>query len=757
MSTSRSFPTSPFDEALKDEYGTRRTFSSFRNSTLTAADTGYCKCCNYLPLIHPYGPFRYFIDFIITIGLLYTCIEAPVTIAFHVDLELNSMIALCIDILLLFDILINFRTAYFDKYDRLRLVHDPYEIAKRYLLSWLCIDLISSLPFQLIAANDHDDRLLFGLLRCLKILRVIKIARIYNKFKKTIVSREMRSFIKLFNLLLSMLLFAHYAACFWYFIGYHNHEDTTWLDAKDLRDSNLSTFKLYSFAWYWAVVTLFTTGYGDITAQNTMEQWVSSILILIGTCFFSYFIGTLTVLITEGDKVKAFQLDRLGEAQNFCSKKKLPPELTRAILTHTRYHCENNFVFDEDTIVHTLPLHLQLQIEYYLSSRLLKQIRIFASLNDSILGQIALKIRSISCNATHTLYHKGERAKELYIQRTGLSELNCHDSRKENVTLERGHVFGEDAFVSPKRSTSVSCQTWCEFYVIPIADVIHILQNEYPKTYLKKVKKIIDAVRAQMQLQSKIDFKRYEHVQTNGHSKSQNEIDPLDTFLNQPATDLAMRYQFAAVKKKKPVANQTNLLKAWTSRFELFRNSSTLRDRIAHRQETKRQLSLNKTKSMSVTDDKKEKEQKERKKADDEHDAFYASWEHNTDVNDDTDEDIGDIVPGIRIELEPVTDSNSYSLHIKKSQYAATTHGHAHAQPKTFGIKGVRRKVIKTNDNTKHVEHAHTQPIKFGIKEVRRKGHDDVNLTIVQEERQNSHKEKDKDQINTDDILNCLT
>ncbi len=85
---------------------------------------------------------------------------------------------------------------------------------------------------------------------------------------------------------------------------------------------------------------------GDIVATNAIEQWVCSICILIGTCFFAYFVGTLTVLITEGDKIKSYELEKLEEAQSFCEKKKLPKELTRGILTHIRYHCTYNYVFD---------------------------------------------------------------------------------------------------------------------------------------------------------------------------------------------------------------------------------------------------------------------------------------------------------------------------------------------------------------------------------------------------------------------------
>lgn len=37
------------------------------------------------------------------------------------------------------------------------------------------------------------------------------------------------------------------------------------------------------------IINRFTTGYGDITAHNTTEQWVCSVCILTGSCFFGMF------------------------------------------------------------------------------------------------------------------------------------------------------------------------------------------------------------------------------------------------------------------------------------------------------------------------------------------------------------------------------------------------------------------------------------------------------------------------------------
>eukprot|EP01084_Bolivina_argentea_P229909 387923_1 len=63
-----------------------------------------CSLCSKLPMLHPFE--------------------------LHGKYNKFGIIALLIDICLLIDIIFNFRTAYFDKYDDLRLITNPTKIAK---------------------------------------------------------------------------------------------------------------------------------------------------------------------------------------------------------------------------------------------------------------------------------------------------------------------------------------------------------------------------------------------------------------------------------------------------------------------------------------------------------------------------------------------------------------------------------------------------------------------------------------------------
>ena len=90
-------------------------------------------------------------------------------------------------------------------------------------------------------------------------------------------------------------------------------------------------------------------------------------VILVGTCFVAYFIGNVSSLVMEGDRTDTYLRDMLDDATAFCEQKMLPPDLTRAILTHLNYHVQNNYVFEEEEILSAMPPNIQSQIHQTLA------------------------------------------------------------------------------------------------------------------------------------------------------------------------------------------------------------------------------------------------------------------------------------------------------------------------------------------------------------------------------------------------------
>ena len=126
--------------------------------TMQSWEIGECKCCvlricNILPIFHPFGQFKMIWDPILIIVLIISAVEIPFTLVFEIQLTLHNftgIMAFAIDIFLCIDILINFRTAYFDEFDPLQLITSPKYIAKKYLKTRFLFDFITSFPFEFI-------------------------------------------------------------------------------------------------------------------------------------------------------------------------------------------------------------------------------------------------------------------------------------------------------------------------------------------------------------------------------------------------------------------------------------------------------------------------------------------------------------------------------------------------------------------------------------------------------------------------------
>ena len=128
------------------------------------------------------------------------------------------------------------------------------------------------------------------------------------------------------------------------------------------------------------------------------EEVCAVIVILFGTSLFAYFLGAVSSLVSEGDAIKSRKRDKLEQTQAFCEHKHLPPDLSRAIMAHSKYHWNHNFLFDSQEVCANLPKHLRIDVHRHLGERYLSKLKFLDHLSLETKGLIALQLNSISCN-----------------------------------------------------------------------------------------------------------------------------------------------------------------------------------------------------------------------------------------------------------------------------------------------------------------------------------------------------------------------
>lgn len=189
------------------------------------------------PVTHPDLALRMAWDSFLIVWVLYSVFIVPIEIVFQPpESKAIKSLGFAIDAFFLSDVILNFRTGFFD--NRGALVRQPKRVAARqgacttcpthlrrlhprtsalcrYATRWFLPDLASSLPFDemlLAAGAGSSQTVVTSLLKLPRMLRITRITRYLERFKNANAA-------KLFQLILFMFLFTHLMGCGLYAIG----------------------------------------------------------------------------------------------------------------------------------------------------------------------------------------------------------------------------------------------------------------------------------------------------------------------------------------------------------------------------------------------------------------------------------------------------------------------------------------------------------------------------------------------------------
>jgi voltage-gated potassium channel len=158
----------------------------------------------------------------------------------------------------------------------------------RYALSFFgIVDLVSFLPtyFSLIIANSHY-LLVIRILRLLRIFRILKLFQ-YVKQGEAILVALKNSKSKIIVFLFAVVNLVIIIGSIMYVI-----------------EGEENGFTSIPKSIYWAIVTLTTVGYGDISPKTPAGQFLASLIMIIGYSIIAVPTGIVTHELTRVPKVK---------------------------------------------------------------------------------------------------------------------------------------------------------------------------------------------------------------------------------------------------------------------------------------------------------------------------------------------------------------------------------------------------------------------------------------------------------------------
>ena len=149
-----------------------------------------------------------------------------------------------------------------------------------------------------------------------RILRVGKIGVFMEAFEQELVGSSWSMLLFAISKIIVFLMFvAHISGCFWFMVGksYEDYYGASWLTEKmpeyDV-DSWFQRSTQYLWSIHFAMATMTTVGFGDVSPTNTAELAYTLGLLWLSMIVFSASLGILMNLIThiyeEGEELCFF-------------------------------------------------------------------------------------------------------------------------------------------------------------------------------------------------------------------------------------------------------------------------------------------------------------------------------------------------------------------------------------------------------------------------------------------------------------------
>lgn len=385
----------------------------------------------------------------------FTAIEAPFSFVFKTEIHLWQVwVDGLISLLFVIDLIHNLRER-----KKLKIKDNLHHMHNKWSASlMLVVDVLACIPFDLVTYHlGHPD--FFAAFRLLRMIRIIKIFNLLETI--TIVP----GLFKIQSVVIGFLIVVNWIACGWILIY--------------PMDGNTDVTSYYIRSFYWALTTLTTIGYGDITPSNNAGRIFTCFIMIIGVGMYGIVIGNISRVLASADRHKEQTREKISDLLMFMKHYKIPNGLQEAAITHYRHLFSKRLSDNDEKIIADLPHALQQEMHIYMKIKLISNIPIFQNCPHECLKDISTHLEQIYSSPGEMIITIGDIGEEMFIISHGNVDVIL-ESGERVATIHDGQIFGEIALLKETtRPANIQSQTYCDLYKLTKKNFNQIIKR-YP-------------------------------------------------------------------------------------------------------------------------------------------------------------------------------------------------------------------------------------------------------------------------------------
>ncbi|KAL4469022.1 hypothetical protein ABPG73_019790 [Tetrahymena malaccensis] len=430
-----------------------------------------------IPVFNPFSKLLLFWE-VIQIIAIQILIYAYPLVPF-VNVRLNDLMIYLSSYIVIFDLIVRINTGFFQ---REKFVKSRIKIIKKYISSDFTYDflgVIAIVSFTLFPDN-------FQKLSLLIILKLMSIQKKFIYIEDSLFHNfTLRNVIKLLKLVFTIFVFSHLFACGWIFTGRQNDQQS-WIIKNNLQNSEWSD--VYVRAIYFALVTMNTIGYGDITAINTEETIFCSIVMILACGMFGYSLNQIgrifEILFRDSDCLR----ENIAIMNTYMKQKQISQSLQFQIRQYLQYYWNESKAIEkrqQTDLINALSRQLQQQLQVDANKLVLKDVNILSqNFSEDLLKQTVNIIKELNSTPDEIIFSEGEFSDQncLYFIEKGKCELflNKSNSNQSIKILNKGEYFGSYGFFTgSQRLCGVRSVGFCTLLYITRDDFLYLCKQYF--------------------------------------------------------------------------------------------------------------------------------------------------------------------------------------------------------------------------------------------------------------------------------------